>query len=131
VSDDLYPSGPWIGFYSYSAAGRRHRMDLHLTFALGKMTGDGSDDVGPFRIQGTYDTTNHECNWIKQYIGRHSVSYRGFREGKGIWGTWQLSRVRGGFHIWPLNSSSAEEMAESNENLEPLTVGIGRNDSEI
>ena len=89
------------------------------------MTGEGSDDVGRFLIDGKYDTGSHECHWTKQYIGRHSVFYKGFREGRGIWGTWEIRVFRGGFHIWPLNSGSGEEIAELKEQQEPVDA-IGR-----
>ena len=32
VTHDLFPSGPWTGFYNYSPKDK-HRMDLGLTFA--------------------------------------------------------------------------------------------------
>jgi hypothetical protein len=51
VSEDPFPSGPWVGFYN-CGPGDRHRMDLHLTFADGIVTGDGNDDVGRFLIRG-------------------------------------------------------------------------------
>jgi len=101
VSDELFPSGPWTGFYNYSPQDK-HRMDLDLTFAGGKMSGDGNDDVGRFAISGQYDVKSLECWWTKTYTGAHSVFYRGFREGKGIWGTWEITpHSHGGFHIWP------------------------------
>ena len=69
------------------------------------MVGDGLDCVGLFTIQGKYDVTDGECYWTKQYLGKHGVHYRGFNEGKGIWGTWELNdpgkTTKGGFHIWP------------------------------
>ena len=89
VSESLFPSGPWVGFYNYRP-GDRHRMDLDLTFANGQMTGDGNDDIGRFHINGRYDAPTRECHWTKTYVGAHDVFYRGFREGKGIWGTWKL-----------------------------------------
>jgi hypothetical protein len=125
MGDDLFPSGPWIGFYNYFDTAPRHRMDLHLTLSQGRMTGEGSDDIGPFLIDGRYDTGTNECHWTKQYVGKHSVFYRGFREGRGIWGTWELRVYRGGFHIWPLNSGSSEEIAESLEEEKPVDA-IGR-----
>src|SRR6266436_1699953 len=77
-------------------------MDLDLTFANGSMSGTGSDNVGPFSIKGRYDPANQECHWTKSYLGAHDVFYRGFREGKGIWGTWEITvQSHGGFHIWP------------------------------
>ena len=128
MSDDLFPSGPWTGFYNYQP-GDRHRMDLHLTFANGQMTGDGNDDIGRFRIKGRYDATTRECHWTKSYLGAHDVFYRGFREGKGIWGTWEINVfARGGFHIWPKQAGEGEAEAERQKEpveavaREPLSV---------
>ena len=94
-------------------------MDLHLTFASGQMTGDGNDDIGPFRIKGRYDDATRECHWTKSYLGAHDVSYRGFREGKGIWGTWEINVfAHGGFHIWPKLPGEGE--AEAERQKEPI-----------
>ena len=85
------------------------------------MTGDGADDVGRFVIAGQYDSGSLECLWTKTYPGSHAVSYRGFREGKGIWGTWEIkSDCRGGFHIWP--RGSGEGAANKKEFTEPEPV---------
>jgi len=101
MSENLFPSGPWTGFYTYSP-GDKHRMDLNLAFAGGAMSGDGSDDLGLFQIRGQYDAESLECHWTKTYPGSHDVYYRGFREGKGIWGTWEINeQSHGGFQIWP------------------------------
>jgi len=109
MSEELFPSGPWTGFYNYYP-GDRHRMELQLTFGSGCMSGDGTDDVGPFLIKGRYDAGNLECHWTKSYLGAHDVFYRGFREGKGIWGTWEIGAVfHGGFHIWPLTISTSAQ----------------------
>ncbi|HEY2951597.1 MAG TPA: hypothetical protein VGK40_03385 [Verrucomicrobiae bacterium] len=120
MSEDLFPSGPWTGFYNYGPPGR-HRMDLHLAFANGQMTGDGQDDVGRFLIKGRYDTANRECWWTKSYPGSHDVSYRGFREGKGIWGTWEIGLwARGGFHIWPRTAGEGEAKVHSVPEEQPV-----------
>ncbi len=96
-------------------------MDLHLTFASGNLRGDGNDDIGPFLIRGHYDTTNRECHWTKTYIGQHDVFYRGFREGKGIWGTWEIGLLsRGGFLIWPRGADEGEAQTEISEVEEPV-----------
>ena len=103
MSDQLFPSGPWTGFYNYEPADKHH-MDLDLTFSNGRITGDGLDDVGHFLLVGRYDEVERECHWTKTYPGSHDVHYRGFREGKGIWGTWEIGAGlwgHGGFHIWP------------------------------
>ncbi len=120
MSDELFPSGPWVGFYNYGP-GERHRMQLHLTFAGGSMTGDGADDIGRFCIRGRYDSAKRECYWTKTYLGAHDVFYRGFREGKGIWGTWEIGMLdHGGFQIWPRGSGEEVEQAESDSAEETI-----------
>lgn len=106
MSEIVFPSGPWIGFYVHSTEQqRRHRMDLILTFAAKQITGSGSDDIGKLVICGHYDGRSGECYWTKTYVGvpdAEDIYYRGFREGKGIWGTWEIGQTdHGGFHIWP------------------------------
>ena len=124
MADSLFPSGPWTGFYNYEP-GERHRMDLELTFAHGTMTGNGRDTVGEFLIKGKYDATTLECYWTKRYIGAHDVFYRGFREGKGIWGTWEITiRDHGGFHIWPLEAGAGEGRSEAQPEPE-LVEAVG------
>jgi hypothetical protein len=120
MDEPLFPSGPWTGFYNYRP-GTRHRMDLHLTFANGLLNGDGSDDIGPFLIKGRYDEKTRECYWTKTYLGAHDVFYKGFREGKGIWGTWEITILdHGGFHIWPRRAGEGEERAETAVKQEPV-----------
>jgi hypothetical protein len=84
-------------------------MDLHINFSHGNLRGSGTDDIGFFTIHGEYDSKSREAIWIKEYPGRHSVYYHGFRENRGIWGTWEIVNLtesfditsNGGFHIWP------------------------------
>ncbi len=96
-------------------------MDLQLSFTQGVLSGDGNDDVGRFLIKGRYDTVSRECYWTKSYLGAHEVFYRGFREGKGIWGTWEISiQEHGGFHIWPRGAGEGEEETASSEQAEPV-----------
>jgi len=96
-------------------------MELGLSFAHGRMDGEGRDDVGLFLIKGRYEEGNGECHWTKSYIGAHDVFYRGFREGKGIWGTWEIGNwSRGGFHIWPRAAAEGETESESEELEAPV-----------
>jgi hypothetical protein len=96
-------------------------MDLHLSFANGNMAGDGTDDIGRFFINGRYDAANRECSWTKTYVGAHDVFYRGFREGKGIWGTWEIGILsRGGFHIWPRQAGEGGAEMERAVSEEPV-----------
>lgn len=126
VSDELFPSGPWTGFYTYQP-GDRHRMNLQLTFANGRMRGDGNDDIGRFLIEGRYDPQTCECHWTKTYPGSHHVLYTGYREGKGIWGRWEIGALgRGGFHIWPRGVGEAEQEALTAEEKRELADAIAQ-----
>ena len=95
-------------------------MDLVLAFADRTISGDGNDDIGQFLVTGRFDQTNGECYWTKTYMGAHDVYYRGFREGKGIWGLWELPSESGGFHIWPLGQEEGEQDHESAEEPAPV-----------
>ena len=98
-------------------------MDLHLAFANGQMSGDGIDDVGRFTIRGRYDPATMECWWTKTYPDSHDVAYRGFREGKGIWGTWEIKVfTHGGFHIWPKGAESGEAETTNALQEEPVNA---------
>jgi hypothetical protein len=104
--DSRFPSGPWKGFFLQPGAPDRHWMELNLSFRQAELRGEGRDEVGAFLVRGRYDLTDGKCWWTKRYIGRHDISYSGFNEGKGIWGTWVWDERlcptwRGGFHIWP------------------------------
>ena len=121
MDDALFPSGPWTGFYNYTGPEDRHRMDLHLVFANGRMTGDGTDDIALFQIKGRYDQETRECGWIKTYPASHDVIYHGFREGVGIWGTWEIPPFsKGGFHIWPKRAQNGEHEILTAEATKPV-----------
>ena len=123
MNTDGFPSGLWTGFYNYRSERIKWRQELALNFAKGRITGEGKDNVGAFVIAGRYDTMNRECYWTKTYVGAHDVHYRGFREGKGIWGLWEIGSLwRGGFHIWPLGSGSGVDEVEYRENKAPVEV---------
>ncbi len=108
ADDTLFPSGPWMGYYLYGDARDRHRMDLDLRFREGFVDGTGIDDIAPFTIRGYYDARTFEVTWHKKYA-THDVWYRGFREGRGIWGTWEIGEhSRGGFMIWPRGMGASE-----------------------
>jgi hypothetical protein len=88
-------------------------MELGINFRSGTITGEGRDCVGNFLLKGRYSLADGRCYWNKRYIGKHDVSYAGFNEGKGIWGTWEIGAPdlvleRGGFHIWPKDMADAE-----------------------
>ena len=122
MSTELFPSGPWTGFYQYGPRDK-HAMDLSLAFNNGRMTGDGGDDVGRFTIKGRYDSSSRECFWMKTYSGSHMVFYWGYREGKGIWGRWEIAMdCHGGFHIWPRTQSDDAEQSKADKEQELFEV---------
>lgn len=121
----MFSSGQWVGFYTYSGFANQFLMDLILEFKQGVISGEGHDGVGGFVISGVYSTETRECSWKKMYVGRHTVDYHGFGEGKSIWGTWTLSGAKGGFKIWPLSEGASlmtSEDAESSTEHETQTA---------
>jgi len=125
--DSRFPSGPWKGFFLQPVLPGRHWMELSLTFRRGELRGEGRDWVGAFHIKGRYETESGKCWWSKQYVGKHSIHYQGYNEGKGIWGTWEWPNARpwrGGFHIWPvaMGDPTQQRLAEALD--EPLSMDI-------
>lgn len=110
------PSGKWEGFYSYTYGpdSAKHDMRFHLTFNDGNISGRGNDDVGYFTWKGTYNLQSMTANLVKFYP-THQVNYQGWVDENGIWGNWNISVCKGGFHIWP--SSTSKEEAEKEEVL--------------
>lgn len=110
-SDERFASGPWIGFYVQN--GERGRQALALRFSAGKISGEGRDPGGDFRVTGTYDVERGRA-WLSKIYPTHVVEYDGHAEGNGVWGTWKIEydenfADRGGFHIWPDASGTGSE----------------------
>jgi hypothetical protein len=134
-TDPRFPSGPWRGYYEQRGLGGgvgrgRGRMELGLMFRKGRITGSGRDPVGVFTMDGTYDLQSGLCSILKQYA-THKVDYRGYNEGKGIWGQWRINAVfgligsHGPFHIWPVGEGAEAQAEEAEEEVPagPATVG--------
>ena len=120
-ADPGFPSGEWVGYYR--DRGTNHRQEMHLSFATGRLTGDGADDIGRFAIRGGYDIESREVWWTKTYPGSHHVFYKGYGEIKGIWGLWEIPPLqRDGFHIWPRREGTANARHLTEE--EPLRVRV-------
>ena len=127
MSEANFPSGQWVGFYVYAHRSNRYLMDLILEFHHGIISGEGADGIGEFVIAGHYYPKEGECSWIKTYVGRHSVEYTGYREQKGIWGTWNVDNTKGGFHIWPIGGGTPlDELRNEVEEEFPLQVAPSR-----
>jgi hypothetical protein len=127
-TDPRFPSGEWIGFFLQPAVPGRHWMEMHLSFRNGVLKGEGRDWVGEFTIWGRYHLNDGRCWWTKSYIDKHTVDYRGYNEGKGIWGTWQMyAPWRGGFRIWPvaMGDPTLERLEATEEIPIELVAGAG------
>lgn len=106
-------------------------MELNLTFREGEMTGEGRDQIGNFLIRGKYTLDDGKCWWTKSYIGKHDVFYRGYNEGKGIWGLWEIPPTyNGGFHIWPIGMGDPTRPRLSEALILPLAPDIGNKTDE-
>lgn len=115
--DERFNSGPWHGFFlQRTFFSGRVQMSLELEFRSGVVRGSGADRVGEFTILGRYGIDSGEVTLQKHYCGQHMVFYRGFAEGNGIWGLWQIPGLsREGFHIWPGHTPGISKQ---------ITVGI-------
>jgi len=113
-SDNRLPTGEWNGFYLENHQPNRGWMHLYMSFSDGKIKGEGTDYVGPWVASGEYDLVTGICSWVKQYLGKHTVTYSGMISDKGIMGQWNISFMTGEFHIWPKGMSMLDEhyMAE-------------------
>jgi hypothetical protein len=115
-TDPRFPSGAWTGFFWQRMLPGRNPMKIQLDFRDGELKARGTDVVGPFTFSGSYDRTDGECRWTKQYLGKHQVAYKGVSKGQGIWGAWEISllrglyRDRGVFHIWPEGATPANDV---------------------
>src|SRR5262249_3237016 len=123
--DPRFPSGPWKGFFLQPMLPGRHWMELSLTFRQGAIHGEGRDWVGAFIFRGRYEIETGQGRWTKHSAGRHSIHYRGYNEGKGIWGVWEWPRWtswRGGFRIWPvaMGDPTQQRLAEALDEPLPL-----------
>lgn len=126
--DSRFPSGPWKGYFLQPVLPGKHWMELSLTFRKGVLQGDGRDWVGRFLFRGRYDVETGKCWWTKQYVGRHSIAYQGYNEGRGIWGTWEWPKSppwRGGFHIWPVGMGQADSSTLTEAAEPPATIDVG------
>ncbi len=111
IDEALFPTGIWTGFFTEPHHTRRGWMHLYLTFENGQIRGEGTDYVGPWKIQGEFDRAQSACQWTKHYLGRHRVIYRGVCGSNGIVGRWSINEgLTGDFHIWPAANSEVHEM---------------------
>jgi len=101
-------------------------MRLHIKFAGGSMNARGDDPIGAFTCSGLYSEDTGDVAWTKKYVAAHDVNYKGVRDGRGIWGNWNIGYVQGGFHIWPDDgeeNASEHTATEVAELVTPIEMG--------
>jgi hypothetical protein len=109
MKPDSLPSGPWTGFFNDRAGGKRHRVNLVVTFVGEIVSGQGEDRGGVFGLAGRYDLDGEAMLCTKTYFGGAVLQCRAFFEGEGIWGTWSgAGGESGGFQLWPAISAPRE-----------------------
>ena len=110
-SQALIPTGQWNGFYIESRREQRGWMHQYLEFNDGTLKGEGTDYVGPWTLQGEYDLSKLKTVWIKSYVGKHDVTYRGTISKTGIIGVWDIRESEtGSFHIWPQHMTEFDSL---------------------
>ncbi len=89
---------------------------MFMQFEDGSIKGEGTDYVGAWHIQGSFDENSLQANWVKQYLGKHRVSYSGKITEQGIRGEWAINGyLAGPFHIWPKSLRQIEHYYIENE----------------
>jgi hypothetical protein len=87
-SSSRFKSGRWVG--SYRQFDRDNPQLLDVGFEKGLMVGTGADQIGLFLIAGRYDEAAATAEWLKHYIGRHTVVYSGKLSEATLSGSWIL-----------------------------------------
>ncbi len=107
-----------------------------LTFKDGYISGEGKDNIDRFSISGSYSPETGECKFTKWYdrpffdLSTAPVSYRGFNQGRFIWGTWDITtpneHADGGFKIWPEGYSGGGDAVAEQDIEEPVEAPESR-----
>ena len=92
----------WAGIYMQEGAETEMIFD-HMNIFNNRIEGRGSDEVGEFTINGDFKP-NGQVNFVKQYIGQHSVQYAGQYDGNRI--------ISGQWSIPSYNMSDAFELSK-------------------
>lgn len=88
----------WEGWYEQKGGQYPMKIDNLIVNPTGVMTGNGSDKIGAFTING-FMSQNGTFSFTKQYIGKHSVNYNGSVGSGTLQGNWTLQQHTGTFCI--------------------------------
>ena len=90
-------------------------MCVALRLDAGLIEGEGDDCIGSFTFRGRYDAQG-KVSMVKQYIGKHRLSYEGNYDGEGtIFGQWLFNPSWTG--AFALRLEAAELHAEGTEEI--------------
>lgn len=84
---DATQSGVWSGYWVQD--GNRGVMSLDIRIENNLISGQGSDEVGPFVLNGEYDSQGN-VKIVKNYTGAHTVIYGGLYQNDTIKGEWRI-----------------------------------------
>ncbi|CAC5376239.1 unnamed protein product [Mytilus coruscus] len=90
----------WIGIYTLS--GDYIAFEMTLTFDGGRITGQGSEDIGAFTIDGTFVANTKRIVLIKRFTNMGTdAGYFGslIANGQTISGRWQNGQINGVFRL--------------------------------
>lgn len=108
----LYKEREWQGHYSQGGSNHEVKIEA-LRFKSGKISGNGEDTNGKFVIDG-HIQHNGQLEFVKQYIGKHAVHYKGQRNYNQIVGQWSIPEF--GMHdLFELNKVITAESNESSD----------------
>lgn len=96
----------WSGVYTQEDMGVEMAFD-HMNIWNNLIEGRGADEVGEFTISGD-QKPDGQVNFVKQYIGQHSVQYEGqLVNNKIISGQWKIpsKNSSGTFEIYKVYDS--------------------------
>ncbi|MEO0897934.1 MAG: hypothetical protein AAFY71_16115 [Bacteroidota bacterium] len=97
------------GWWEQNFVGRHDMKGLMVTIDGNKISGSGFDVVGTFTFEGTLED-NNDVFMVKQYLGQHTVRYKGEYNGRDhMWGVWSLSWDQGPWEIRLTEASSEQE----------------------
>ena len=85
--------------------------NLELAFHDGRITGSGTDIIGPFTFDGELNSGRVLIR--KQYLGRHHVEYHGTFDGEGtLSGVWNIFNMTGNWMIRVVAGGQTKAIAE-------------------
>ncbi|CAG2202696.1 unnamed protein product [Mytilus edulis] len=90
--------GVWPGYYVY--ADEQYPWSMSIQFDRNSITGGGSDDVGTFTINGSWNPLSKDINFVKAYTA-HTVSYTGqvTADVCTMYGQYQVGSTTGAFNM--------------------------------